>query len=62
MRLEPNHGQTVHFNVTIASYQHLFNMRYLLMYEDILNGLIIDAVYGSWILSLLLFTLATNGY
>ena len=27
------------------------------MYVDILNGLIFDAVYGSWILSLLLFTL-----
>ena len=27
------------------------------MYADILNGLIFDAVYGSWILSLLLFTL-----
>ena len=26
------------------------------MYADILNGLIFDAVYGSWILSLLLFT------
>ena len=30
------------------------------MYADILNGLIFDAVYGSWILSLLLFTLADN--
>ena len=27
------------------------------MYADILNGLIFDAVYGSWILSLPLFTL-----
>ena len=27
------------------------------MYADILNGLIFDAVYGSWILSLLSFTL-----
>ena len=27
------------------------------MYADILNGLIFDTVYGSWILSLLLFTL-----
>ena len=27
------------------------------MYVDILNGLIFDAVYGSWILSLPLFTL-----
>ena len=27
------------------------------MYADILNGLIFDVVYGSWILSLLLFTL-----
>ena len=27
------------------------------MYADILNGLIFDAIYGSWILSLLLFTL-----
>ena len=31
----------------------------LLMYVDILNGLIFDAVYGSWILSLPLFTLGT---
>ena len=30
------------------------------MYADILNGLIFDAVYGSWILSLLLFTLGCN--
>ena len=29
------------------------------MYVDILNGLIFDAVYGSWILSLPLFTLGT---
>ena len=27
-----------------------------------LDGLIFDAVYGSWILSLLLFTLAINRY
>ena len=27
------------------------------MYADILNGLIFDAAYDSWILSLLLFTL-----
>ena len=30
------------------------------MYVDILNGLIFDAVYVSWILSLLLFTLVTT--
>ena len=48
----------VQFKVTIASYQHLLDMRDLLMYADILNGLFFDAVYGSWILSLPLFFLA----
>ena len=61
MRVEPYHGRTVHFKVTIASYQHLFNMQcFKLMYVDILNGLIFDAVYGSWIFSLLLFTLGNT--
>ena len=32
------------------------------MYADILNGLIFDAVYDSWILSLPLFTLGTTMY
>ena len=32
------------------------------MYPDILNGLIFDAVYGSWILSLLLFTLGDTKF
>ena len=32
------------------------------MYVDILNGLIFDAVYGSWILSLPLFTLGNTHY
>ena len=32
------------------------------MYPDILNRLIFDAVYGSWILSLLLFTLGIKYY
>ena len=30
------------------------------MYVDILNGLIFDGVYGSWILSLSLFTLCIS--
>ena len=56
---EPYVGRSVQFKVTITSYQHLFNMQgFLLMYADILNRLIFDAVYDSWILSLPLFTLA----
>ena len=47
-------GQRVGFKVTIAVSGHLFDKQSLLIYASILNRLIFDAVYGSWILPILL--------
>jgi len=60
MRLKPYGDPLVQVDVMIASNQHLFNMQDFTEVCATQDVLIFDAVYGSWILSLTLFTLDTK--
>jgi len=62
MRLEPYGDPLVQVDVTIAGYQHLCDMQNFMEIYATQGVLIFDAVYGSWILSLPLFTLACSIY
>ena len=57
MQLELYGDPLIHVDVTIAGYQHLSDMQNFTEAFATQGVLIFDAVYGSWILSLPLFTL-----